>query len=112
MDDRAIKELRDALLIIAGITGQESIFGNRDRIMMPDEIIYFKTGSDRDKALLLYTLLQHSAINDTESIIGLSINDSYVVHQGKWIDLKNLSLLFSEPVDLKILFNASSSDKK
>jgi len=107
-----IKELQDALSIITGITGQESIFGGRDRIMMPDEIIYFKTGNDRDKALLLYTLLQHSPISDTESVIGLSIEDSYFSHQGKWIDLKNLSLLFSEPADLKVLFNAGFSKKK
>lgn len=109
---QGIKELSDALLIVTGITGQDSIFGSRDRIMMPDETLYFKTGSDRDKALLLYTLLQHSPIGDTESMIGLSNEDSFVVHQGKWIDLINLSLLFREPLGLKILLNASSSEKK
>ena len=64
---------------------------------------------DRDKALLLYTLLQHSPISDTESVIGLSNENSFVSHQGKWIDLENLSLLSAEPLELKILFNATST---
>ncbi len=106
---QGIKELSDALLIVCNIAGRDSIFGSRDRIAMPDETLYFKTGSDRDKALLLYTLLQHSPISDTESVIGLSNENSFVSHQGKWIDLENLSLLSAEPLELKILFNATST---
>ena len=88
---REITELSDALSIVAGIEGRDSIFGSRDRIAMPDETLYFKTGSDSDKALLLYTLLRHSTICDAESVIGLSNNNSFVSYQGKWIDLENLS---------------------
>ena len=106
-----IKELSDALSIVGGITGRDSIFGSRDRIAMPDETLYFKTGSDRDKALLLYTLLQHSPIRDAESIIGLSNENSFVSYQSKWIDLQNLSPLSAEPSDLKISFNDDIANK-
>lgn len=104
-----ITQLSDALSIVGGIAGRDSIFGSRNRIAMPDETLYFKTGSDRDKALLLYTLLQHSPIGDTESAIGLSNENSYVSHQGKWMDLENLSLLSAEPSELKISFNARAT---
>ncbi|MBA3631892.1 MAG: hypothetical protein H0W58_03625 [Acidobacteria bacterium] len=104
-----ITELSDALSVVSNITEQDSIFGSRDRIAMPDETLYFKTGSDRDKALLLYTLLQHSSIVDAESVIGLSNENSFVSHQGKWINLENLSLLSAAPLKLKILFNARAT---
>ena len=109
---QGIEQLSDALLIVTGIIGQDSIFGSRDRIMMPDETLYFKTGSDRDKALLLYTLLQHSPIGDTESVIGLSNENSFVSYQGKWIEMNNLSPLFTEPLGLRILFDTKSSVRK
>ena len=106
-----ITELSDALSIVGGITGRDSIFGSRDRIAMPDETLYFKTGSDRDKAVLLYTLLRHSPISDAESVVGLSNENSFVSYQDKWIDLENLSLLSDEPTDLKISFNDDTANK-
>lgn len=106
-----ITELSEAISIAGGITGRDSIFGSRCRIAMPDETLYFKTGSDRDKALLFYTLLRHSPISDAESVIGLSDNNSFVSYQGKWIDLENLSLLAGEPLDIKILFNDDIANK-
>jgi len=108
---QGITELPDALSIVSGITGRDSIFGSRDRIAMPDETLYFKTGSDRDRALLLYTLLRHSPISDAESVIGLSNENSFVSYQGKWIDLENLSLLSAAPSDLKISFNDAIANK-
>jgi len=108
---QGITELSDALSIVAGIEGRDSIFGSKDRIAMPDETLYFKAGSDRDKALLLYTLLRHSPIGDTESVIGLSNDNSFVSYQGKWIDSENLSLLSAAPSDLKISFNDDTANK-
>jgi len=108
---QGITELPDALSIVGGITGRDSIFGSRDRIAMPDETLCFKTGSDRDRALLLYTLLRHSPISDAESVIGLSNENSFVSYQGKWIDLENLSLLSAAPSDLKISFNDAIANK-
>ena len=64
---------------------------------------------DRDKALLLYTLLQHSSIGDTESAVGLSNENSFVSHQGKRIDLEDLSLLSAKPLELKILFDSRAA---
>ncbi len=32
----------------------------RERISLPDEVLMLRTGSDRDKALLLYALIQHA----------------------------------------------------
>ncbi len=101
-----ITELSDAISIVTGVAGRNSIFGSRDRITMPDETLYFKTGSDRDKALLLYTLLRHSPISDAASRIGFAEDNSFVSYQGRWIDLQNLSLSSAaQPAKLKFLFN-------
>lgn len=51
--------LQDALDIVINIEGCDSIFNDRNRIAMPDETLRLKTGSDRDKALLLHILLEH-----------------------------------------------------
>jgi hypothetical protein len=59
-----INEPSDALGIVGGIKGTDSIFNDRDRIAMPDEVLYFNSGTDRDKALLLDTLLRHSGLAD------------------------------------------------
>lgn len=109
---QGITKLSDALSIVAGIAGKDSIFGSRDRIAMPDETLYFRTGNDRDRSLLLYTLLQQSPIRDAESVMGLSNENSFVSYQGKWIDLEDLSLLPAEPSGLKFLFDANRFERK
>ncbi len=67
---KKIKNLEDAFSILKNIAGKESIFRSRERIALPDETLTFKTGNDRDKALLLFTLLTHSPICDSEMMIG------------------------------------------
>lgn len=62
-----VTSMEDALQIVHGVTGDKSIFGTRDRIAMPDETLYFRTGSDRDKSLLLHALLKHSRVGADES---------------------------------------------
>jgi hypothetical protein len=53
---------------VRAIAGNEPILGTRARIALPDEVLTLGSGSDRDKALLLYTLLRHSrAIAATEA---------------------------------------------
>ena len=106
-----IKTLADALLIISGISGRESIFGSRDRIAMPDETLYFMTGTDRDRALLLFTLLQHSSIKDQDALIGLSDSNSFVLYRGRWIDINELVLLDTEPAKLRFTFNDRRVDR-
>lgn len=107
-----IKKLSDALLIISRIKGHESIFYNKDRIMMPDEVIYFNTGDDRDKSLLLFTLLKYSKIFDEESTIGFSNSESYVLYSGNWINLKNFNLSNFKPKNITLLFNANFCERK
>ncbi|MGB7070388.1 MAG: hypothetical protein WBD22_12920 [Pyrinomonadaceae bacterium] len=55
-----IDELCGPLTIVEGIKGTSSIFNDRNRIAMPDEVLYFNTGTERDKALLLDTLFRHT----------------------------------------------------
>lgn len=80
-----ITSLEDTVEIVSKFVGQHSIFGSRNRIAMPDETLYFKTGTDGDKALLLYTLLRQSTIADKDSTVELSGEKSYVVFDGKRI---------------------------
>ena len=60
----SLRTLDDAVLAVSAIRKTESILGNRDRIAMPDETLRFSAGTDRDKALLLSTLLAHMEARD------------------------------------------------
>lgn len=80
---KGITQLSDAQSIVDGIEGSESIFNDRNRISMPDETLYFNTGTDRDKALLLYTLLRQSPIADEDSTIDLSSERSHLTFRGR-----------------------------
>lgn len=77
-----ISRVEDGLEAVNRIRGTDSILGSRDRIAMPDETLYFNTGTDRDRALLLHTLLRHSSVADPESTIELTGDESVVVHRG------------------------------
>jgi hypothetical protein len=100
-----IRNFEDALNILKNIKGEKSIFDSRDRLALPDETLLFQTGNDRDKALLLYTLLHLSTISDPEMAIGFSENDSYVYYNREWIELNTLSKSSIEPKGLRIIFN-------
>ncbi len=63
--------VEEAMAYVAAIPGSESIFDDPDRIAMPDETVRFATGTDRDKALLLHVLLEHSAGLDAGARAGL-----------------------------------------
>lgn len=101
-----IRSLDEAFSIVEeSISGRTSIFGSRERIALPDETLIFKTGNDRDRALLLFTLLHHSPICDPEMAIGFSEDASYVYYNHKWIELDTLSIASSEPKGIKLVFN-------
>lgn len=108
---KKIRNLEDAFSVVKSIAGQDSIFGSRDRIALPDEALIFKTGNDRDKALLLFTLLQHSQICDPEMTIGFSENNSYVYYRHKWMESNTLSILPAEPQGLRMVFNKEKFQK-
>lgn len=82
---KAIHDPEDALAIVNQIKGSISIFADRERIAMPDETLYFNTGTDRDKALLLYTLLRQSPIAESNSSVTLSEDESYVIFKNQRI---------------------------
>ena len=75
----------DALKIVRAVSGSESIFNTRDRIATPDEVLYFNTGTDRDKALLLYTLLRQSPVADDTSTAEVSGQETYITYRGSRI---------------------------
>lgn len=94
---KGVKDLAGALAVVKNIAGHESIFGSRDRIAMPDETLLFNTGTDRDRALLLHTLLAHSQAHDPESAIAFSPEKSYVRYRGAWIDAADLAIQSGKP---------------
>ena len=56
---------QQAVAYVESIAGRESMFANRDRIALPDETIRMQTGSDRDRALLLFVLVEHVLRRDS-----------------------------------------------
>lgn len=109
---KRIRSLEDAFTIVNSIAGKDSIFASRGRIALPDETLIFKTGNDRDRSLLLFTLLQHSAIADPEMVIGFSEDGSYVYYDRKWIELNTISKFSVEPGGLRMVFNKDKFLKK
>lgn len=51
------RSIDEAIGQVRAIAGNESIFGDADRIALPDEVILFGTGTARDKSLLLLGLI-------------------------------------------------------
>jgi hypothetical protein len=104
-----IKSLEDAFNVIKSIPSNESIFKSRDRIALPDEVLFFKKGNDRDRALLLYCLLSN-LINEktSELLIGFSQDESYVKCCDFWINSMTFELSKNQPFDLQIIFNENN----
>lgn len=50
----------DALELVRAIPDRRSVLQGGNRIAMPDEVFYFQTASEVERALLFYTLLSHS----------------------------------------------------
>ncbi|GHT30612.1 hypothetical protein AGMMS49574_10700 [Bacteroidia bacterium] len=101
-----IKFLDDAFSIVNSIPFSESIFKSRDRIALPDEVLLFNNGNDRDRALLLYCLLSNLVNERTSKLfIGFSQNESYVKYGDVWINSITLESSNKQPPDLQIVFN-------
>lgn len=56
---KTLESVHDALDVLRGVAGRESIFADRGRLAMPEETLRLGTGSDRDVALLLHVLLEN-----------------------------------------------------
>lgn len=102
-----VTSLPEALEVVKSVAGRRPIWGSRERNAMPDEILFFGSGSDRDKALLLFTLLQISLIADDRSVIAITDDNSYVSHKGLWVDVSTLSTSTAEPREPSLIFNAN-----
>jgi len=85
-----ITKLSDAIAIVDTITGTKSIFDDPRRIAVPDEVLYFNTGTDRDKALLLFTLLRQSTIGASAKALSFDLGKCSVLFNEKLVDLKAL----------------------
>jgi hypothetical protein len=87
-----MKSYAQIMALIRQIEGTESIFGDRDRIAMPDETLMLGTGTDRDKALLAHVMLEHIRQSHQDPILTiLTSTDSYVCANGFCFSLKSLS---------------------
>ena len=86
---------RDALLdIVRNLPGEQSVFQDRDRIAMPDETLRLKTGTDRDKGLLLHVLFEHylSARQQSAQIETVcTVQDTYVRVDQHWMHVNSLT---------------------
>lgn len=102
---KKIRTFEDAFDVLKGIRSCESIFKSRDRIALPDEVLLFNKGNDRDRALLLYSLLSNiRKASTSKSLIGFSEDASFVKCGDSWINSNTLDFS-NEPTDLKIVFN-------
>ena len=104
-----VQSLEDAFRILETVPDRESIFHSRTRIALPDEVLFFRTGSDRDRALLLFTLLRQSPIGDLDSEIVLTPDRSYVRYRNQWIDAETLMIQTREPSDAVVVFDEQNA---
>ncbi|MEN9902634.1 MAG: hypothetical protein RL651_1298 [Pseudomonadota bacterium] len=86
---------REALLdILRSLPGDLSVFRDRHRIAMPDETLRLKTGTDRDKGLLLHVLFEHhlSARHQSARVETIcTVTDTYVGVDQHWIHVNSLT---------------------
>jgi hypothetical protein len=96
-----------AFLRVQNIKKVESIFGDRDRVALPDETLRLDSGTDRDKALLLHVLLEHLSQRQSSpppavnSAYGL--DNSWVLYQDSCYQLSDMNLVVKPPSS-EILF--------
>jgi len=90
----SLRSRQEAVNIVKSIEAYDSIFKDRNRIAMPDETLRLKTGSDRDKALLLHVLLEHMAkANTTLSQVEtlFTTEDTFVCTENVCLSLQTFS---------------------
>lgn len=87
----ASAESIEALLqIVREIPVSRTIFGEMNRISMPDEILRLNAGGHRDKGLLLHVMIEHYAFSKDPGIrvetLFLS-DDTWVKMSGHWVTM-------------------------
>lgn len=101
----AFTSVDDAISYAASIPDRTSPLHDRDRIMLPDEVIRLQRGSDRDLALLLHVLLEEYANNNStkHSVQSLyNADESIVVYDNYIFSTTQMRLLEALPTDLAI----------
>lgn len=81
-----ITDLGGALAAVAAIPGTDSPFLDRDRIALPDEVLRFGTGTDRDRAILLHALLWKGPGDNAGLRTVFTAQGSYLLADGRCID--------------------------
>lgn len=90
----SLVSVEEAVAYLENIPSSESIFRNRERIAMPEETLRLRTGSDRDKALLLHVLIENvHERNGNPSIVTtlFTQENSFVVTSGFCFNLTTMS---------------------
>ncbi|MCX5657194.1 MAG: hypothetical protein NTZ48_03070 [Candidatus Omnitrophica bacterium] len=102
-----VNSVNDAINIVQKISGQESIFHSLDRIALPDEVFLFNTASHREKALALYTLIQHSINQDRSQKCSIVFTEdrSFILYGDKIIDAGNGEMVDVIPLDIILKFS-------
>ncbi len=89
----SVDSFETALEHVGRISGQVSIFGDRDRVAVADEVLLFDSGDDVDRGLLLLALLLASAgIDDADKTsMRLTVTDkgSFLTTRNRVIDVAN-----------------------
>ena len=102
---QTINCIDDAFGIVNAIEDRESIFQSRDRIALPDETMLFNSGDDRDRALLLYSLLFKSEIETEKLMVAFGEKESYIQLNNIWINAETLEQTSEKPDGLTHFFN-------
>jgi hypothetical protein len=103
---RTLSSPQEAIALVGTITGSRSIFDDRDRIAMPDETLRLRTGTDRDKALLLHVLLEEQTRVQQRDAQVTSIyadDDSMVGYGGRWWSMMRFETC-DEPPPARVRF--------
>ncbi|MFN4984891.1 MAG: hypothetical protein ACK5GI_01945, partial [Ignavibacteria bacterium] len=101
----AFTSVDDAISYAASIPDRTSPVHDRDRIMLPDEVIRLQRGSDRDLALLLHVLLEAFAVCNSAQLSVRSLysaDESVVVYDNHIFSTTQMRSLDSLPADLTI----------
>lgn len=103
---RVLHGLDDALAVVAGVAGTQSPLDDRDRIALPDEVLAFGTGSDRDRALLLHVLADQCTGEQVTTVF--MPDDSFVCVGDVAIRMSDLARLAVPQVDGLVSARAGS----
>jgi hypothetical protein len=103
-----LEDVSAALLRVQDIKKIESIFNDRERVALPDEILRLESGTDRDKALLLHVLLEHISQRDiqTPAVVksAYGLDNSWVFYQNTCYQLNDLKSV-TAPLPSAVLFS-------